>query len=80
VRQYAALFFCAVSGTLFGSQPRSTAVKIYELWRKNPDKTKPPIPIIKSEQRSVIDFNMDLLKQGENPTRGLFVKIVRNHV
>ena len=55
-------------------------MKTYELWRKNPDKTKPPIPIIKSEQRSVIDFNMDLLKQGENPTRGLFVKIVGKHV
>ena len=56
-------------------------MKIYELWRKNPDKTKPPIPIIKSEQRSVIDFNMDLLKQGENPTRGLFVKTLEvSHV
>jgi len=58
----------------------SRAMKTYELWRKNPDKTKPPIPIIKSEQRSVIDFNMDLLKQGENPTRGLFVKIVGKYV
>jgi len=50
----------------------------YELWRKNTDKTKAPTPLIKSDLKADIDYNISLLKK-DSLGEGLYIREVHHN-